>query len=229
MPVNSPERNLKPMLGVLMMLLLLAVTNHALAASHNAGKPTVDKDCIGCHPGPNTHAKVKGKECTPCHVNSGESHLRNHGIAMLHAKRFCFQCHALKDDRESIKSLHPGISAWNCEICHSPENYPLKKMPLANQLIICNECHNRNQLAQAVTRTGTNFRDGSKNLHYIHSEELYHISCINCHDVHSSKQLHLIRTSGSKYVLDVTIVYNAHNNGGSCTTSCHTPRIYLRN
>ncbi|MEI6306254.1 MAG: cytochrome c3 family protein [Deltaproteobacteria bacterium] len=218
-------------MAVVLMALFLIGANHSLAAPrHKSRKPAVDKDCVGCHPGPNTHAKVKGKDCSPCHMESGDNHLRNHGVSsMLHGKKFCAQCHELKEDKESVNSLHPGISAWSCEICHTPENYPLKKLPLEDQLAICNECHNRNQLVQAETRTGTKFRDGPKNLHYIHSEELYHIRCTNCHDIHSSRQLHLIRSNGSRYVLDVTIDYTANSYGGSCVTSCHKPRGYIRN
>ena len=183
---------------VVLLLLLFAGVKHSLAAPHMADKLNSDKACVGCHPASNPHLKFKGKECTPCHIESGEKQLRNHFTSWIKGNKPCLECHDIKEDKENIKSMHPGTNARLCGMCHKPENYPIKMLPIEKQMSLCSECHNRNQLTQAETITGTNFRDGSKNLHYIHSEDLYHIRCNNCHDAHHSKQLYLIRSSGSK-------------------------------
>jgi hypothetical protein len=53
-------------------------------------------------------------------------------------------------------------------------------------------------------------------------------SCIVCHDVHGSDNLHLIADKVSFGKWEMPIIYKPSENGGMCNTGCHAERGYTR-
>ena len=84
-------------------------------------------------------------------------------------------------------------------------------------------------LKDAQTTTLTNFRDGSRNLHFLHVNKAdMGRTCRACHDVHAAKQDHIIRDGvpyGSKgWVLKLN--YKQTPTGGTCEKTCHAAKTY---
>lgn len=204
-----------------------------------------------------TKAKVKhapvmtGKRCVGCH-NPHASDVQ----ALLSAKPYdlCVSCHAadaMKDndgkDISNIKKLldenpshHGPIAAKDCSACHQPhgsENFRLltNAYPAAfyapydpANYKLCFECHNPEIAKTEQTTTLTKFRDGSRNLHYLHINREKGRTCRACHEVHASKQAHQIRDGvpygSSGWILKVN--YTQTPTGGSCAKTCHGAKSY---
>jgi len=76
----------------------------------------------------------------------------------------------------------------------------------------------------------TNFRNGKRNLHYLHVTRRKGRTCISCHDVHATNQEQLIRSSTpfgpSNFHIQIVFVKTA--TGGTCRKSCHVSKGYDR-
>ena len=84
-------------------------------------------------------------------------------------------------------------------------------------------------LSDRETATLTNFRDGSRNLHYLHVNKAERgRTCRACHEVHASKQKHQMRDGvpyGSKGLI-LKINYTKAPFGGTCAKTCHDTKSY---
>ncbi|MBC8018640.1 MAG: hypothetical protein H7X83_08995 [Verrucomicrobia bacterium] len=195
---------------------------------------TVDKvsgkPCYKCHASkvtaPFVHSGLAGKECTPCHNATGGNHQSNHLLYAVKDKssKICYECH---ENQSSKKSVHPPIMENDCLGCHAPHasNFKYQLGHPVKQL--CFECHERSLVTEKETQKN-GFRDGTSNLHNLHSGVKNGIPCLTCHDVHASAQLHLIRPKGTNGKEAVTITYTATSKGGNCTVSCHDALGYER-
>jgi hypothetical protein len=99
-----------------------------------------------------------------------------------------------------------------------PKNYAL-----------CFECHNPDIAATERTTTLTRFRDGDRNMHFLHiNRGDMGRTCRACHGVHAANKPHLIRDGvpyGSKgWVLKIRYVRTP--TGGTCEKSCHQSYSY---
>jgi hypothetical protein len=84
---------------------------------------------------------------------------------------------------------------------------------------------------QPKTTTLTGFRDGDKNLHYLHvNRDDKGRSCRSCHDIHGSNlPKHLasaVPFEGSSWAMPIE--FEQTKDGGSCAPGCHKPRSYSR-
>jgi hypothetical protein len=83
--------------------------------------------------------------------------------------------------------------------------------------------------AEPETTTLTQFRDGRRNLHYVHINKSERgRTCRACHEVHASKQPHQLRDGvpyGSKGWL-LKLNYTKSPTGGSCEKTCHGTYTY---
>jgi len=204
-----------------------------------------------------TQSKVKhapvttGNACTNCH----NPHAANveHLLVRLPFD-LCIGCHATEvTDGEGKKLVnfkkllaenpkwHGPVEAKDCSACHKPHgsddfrllvnDYPARFYSPYDpkNYALCFECHEASMVTDAQTTTLTNFRDGSRNLHYLHvnKAELGR-TCRACHEVHAAKQDHLIRDGvpyGSKgWVLKIN--YTTRPNGGTCEKTCHGAKTY---
>ena len=201
------------------------------------------------------HAPVEtGEGCLNCHsphASNVDSLLK--GLAY----DLCVECHTtdgLVDEAgrdltnfgellAANPEVHGPIAAKDCSACHTPHggeifrllttHYPEKfYAPFeAKNYELCFSCHNEAVVAAEKTTTLTGFRDGDRNLHFVHvNKEIRGRTCRACHEVHAAPQEHLVRDGvpygKSSWVLKIN--YTSAPNGGSCEKTCHGALSYDR-
>jgi predicted CXXCH cytochrome family protein len=94
----------------------------------------------------------------------------------------------------------------------------------------CLNCHEKNLLRFADTTLYTGFRNGSRNLHYVHvANNRKGRTCRICHAPHASNGVKLIDKDGSKFgEWDIPINFQISATGGSCAPGCHRAFQYDR-
>ena len=226
------EISMKKMVFAISLAFLFGTSDYSNAAAAETG--TIDevsgKPCYKCHASkvtaPFVHSGLAGKECTPCHTATGGNHQSNHALYGVKDKssKVCYECH---DNQSSKKSVHPPIMENDCLGCHAPHasNYKFQLGLPVQQL--CFNCHDQALVTETQTEKNA-FRDGTNNLHNLHSGEKNNIPCLSCHDIHASDQLHMIRAKGMNGKEAVTITYTTTPKGGNCTVSCHDALGYER-
>jgi len=202
-----------------------------------------------------THAPVaKGNTCRNCH----DAHAApvQHLLKGL-PRDLCMKCHGrdgLKANNgrplPNLEKLlaanpkhHEPIDKKDCSACHSPhggdnfrlliEQYPESFYSAYSKknFALCIKCHQEPAITTAKTSTRTGFRDGTRNLHYVHVNRPQRgRTCRACHGVHAASQIHLIRDDvpygSSGWKLEVNYVKT--EDGGRCTKTCHGAEEYSR-
>ncbi len=150
----------------------------------------------------------------------------------------------IADIRKAIaeaKFVHGPVAEGKCVACHLPHSSSHRSL-LRGQYPetiytdfadtaygVCFTCHEK-PLATEERTTLTKFRDGDRNLHFVHVNRDKGRTCFACHETHGSQQEALMRGSlpfgpgGWTLVLD----YERTANGGRCGASCHQEQIYDR-
>jgi len=209
------------------------------------------------------------KTCLNCH-DPHASPFDNHLLA--EPMDLCFKCHnkevtaydgatlmSIKGLIDSSKDVHGPIKEKNCSGCHSPHgsdyyrillNYYPKEFYTdtfsEDNYKLCFSCHERTLLRDKETTTLTNFRDGNRNLHYLHVNRVGKgRTCRACHETHASNHFKHIRDAVpfGKIKWQLQLKYQAHysdkktgkpcdtpsetcvKTGGSCV-ACHDRKIY---
>lgn len=194
------------------------------------------------------HLPVKEEGgCIICH----SPHASNQKKLLVSKNRtLCLSCHnkvIMKGDREitnidkllkESKVQHPALKK-RCTACHRPHasnNKFLLKYPFPTgnyakgteeTYELCLQCHDPDLLLAERTTTATEFRDGDRNLHFVHVNKEKGRACLNCHNVHGSKRDHLIPETVKFGSWDMPLKYIGRKNGGSCS-GCHKVRSYTR-
>jgi predicted CXXCH cytochrome family protein len=197
-------------------------------------------------------ATLEGKACVNCH-NPHASNVE-HLLAKLPFD-LCVNCHSTDDIKDSngakmtnIKKLlednkvhHGPVAQKDCSACHLPHgsnNFDLLSMAYPSTFYapfevksfeLCFSCHEEQLVTTEKTTTATRFRDGDRNLHFLHCNKADRgRTCRACHEIHAAQKTYQIRDSvpyGSKgYLLKVS--YEKRPDGGNCTQTCHTARSY---
>lgn len=205
-----------------------------------------DKLCFQCHPqigekvtkAKVVHAPIKTERaCASCHAphaSEGEKLLHKKG------KDICLECH--KDFiKKNWTVLHGPIKEGNCAACHDPHGAAYDRLLLDsysseqyiaysdNEYKLCFKCHNRDLLRYPDTSFATGFRDGDKNLHYVHvNRKDKGRNCKLCHAVHGGELPKLLadKVPFGKWGLPLKFVKT--ETGGSCTPGCHKTFNYDR-
>ncbi len=189
-------------------------------------------------------------QCANCHNPHGANveHLLKKPVFDL-----CLDCHGQDDVKDhqgkrltNMKTLldknpERHFPVDDCSACHRPhaghtfrlltQEYPPQfYSPYDPKLYaLCFECHEETVVAEPETTTLTQFRNGSTNLHFVHVNKAERgRTCRACHEVHASKQEHLIRDAvpyGAKGWM-LKINYTRAPTGGSCAKTCHETRSY---
>jgi predicted CXXCH cytochrome family protein len=159
------------------------------------------------------HAALeKGSKCAACHNPHGASVEK---LLVQLPFDLCVNCHAsdeVRDDRgvlltnfrkllQANPEWHAPVKAKDCSACHLPHGGPNFRLLVAEypanfyapydgqRYALCFGCHNDKVAAEPETRTLTNFRDGSRNLHHLHVNKADRgRTCRSCHEVHASRQ-----------------------------------------
>jgi predicted CXXCH cytochrome family protein len=141
------------------------------------------------------------------------------------------------------KYLHGPVRAGDCAACHSVhggENARLliKRFPdtfyagfdLSNYAL-CFGCHSDDLVLSEKTDSLTAFRQGDRNLHYLHVNRTKKgRTCKTCHDIHGSDRPDHIASDvpfeGSQWAMPIN--FSRTETGGSCSPGCHVARTYKR-
>jgi predicted CXXCH cytochrome family protein len=142
----------------------------------------------------------------------------------------------------STKGLNPHgpVAEGKCAACHDVHggsNANLLKAAFSTEFYqkfapenyaLCFTCHDQKLAESAKTGDATNFRDGERNLHYLHLNKEQGRSCIACHTVHASKFEKQICDSVTFGQWQLPINYKPSETGGSCAPGCHRVQTYTR-
>ncbi len=190
------------------------------------------KDSAVAHP-----ALLTEKACASCHSPHASD---NEKLLVKPVKDICVSCH---DDviPKNAKVLHGPNNDGKCSRCHQPhgsqnENLLVAEFPTEayvpytdTEFALCFTCHKRDMVQYPETSYATNFRDGEKNLHFVHVNNKQKArSCKLCHVVHGSPNPVLIADSVPFGKWNLPLRFVKTETGGGCSPGCHNPRYYDR-
>lgn len=188
--------------------------------------------CVSCHSA--HHSKEKRllpfdemATCLHCHDkdNMGNPPLRN-----------------IKKELAGKKYLHGPVGTGECKACHDPHgsddfrmlrgSYPADIYAPYKEGIYgaCFGCHDKNILRFSDTTIYTGFRNGNRNLHYVHvSNNRKGRTCRICHEPHAGNSEKMISKEGTKFGdWKIPINFTITSTGGSCAPGCHKAFKYDR-
>lgn len=187
--------------------------------------------------------------CITCHSPHSSSEKK---ILVAKEKTLCLDCHdkTIEKDGRKITNInkliaeskvqHPALDD-GCSVCHNPhasENKFLLNIayPTGNyapgteeNYDLCFGCHDTDLLLLETTKYATQFRDGERNLHYLHvNKKQKGRTCVNCHSVHGSSREHLIPETVKFGGWNMPLKFKPFDDGGSCASGCHKEERYTR-
>jgi predicted CXXCH cytochrome family protein len=167
----------------------------------------------------------------------------------------CLGCHdkpIRSDDGRTLVSLsavlaenprrHGPVRDGECAPCHRPhaseharlltEEYPATfYAPFEfERYELCFGCHDEDLVMEESGTGVTGFRDGDRNLHWLHVNRDKGRTCRACHEVHASRRPFHIREAvpfGSRSYV-IRLDYEQLSDGGSCGPGCHRAKAYHR-
>ncbi len=159
----------------------------------------------------------------------------------------CFNCHDRRAN-EKIRAVeekvrrgvhvHPPAADGECVDCHEPHGSDVQHLLSSafpgghyavgdvSTFALCFDCHDEDLLNAKSTTTATEFRDGDRNLHYVHVNREKGRSCVLCHDAHGSDFPHMIAGKVPFGDWQLPLNYLQTSDGGSCAPGCHEERSY---
>ncbi len=197
---------------------------------------------------------LAGQACLKCH-DPHASNVKPMLVGLPYD--LCVRCHGKDDMKDSegkpmanlqylvthSHMLHGPVADKDCSACHlvhGGENFRMLLKPYPSRFYspydaenyeLCFSCHEIDAIESQRTTTLTGFRDGSRNLHYVHvDKERRGRTCRACHEVHAAPQDHMIRDGvpygPRNWILKIN--YTKTENGGSCAKTCHPTKTYDR-
>lgn len=222
-------------------------------------KKKVPELCVECHVEIGKKlagAKVPHKPllqaggCSSCH---SAHYSQNKRLLPYDEMTTCLSCHDkdnmgtpplgnIKRELKGKKYLHGPIKKGECKACHDPhgsDNFRMLRGSYPADLYVpykegaynfCLSCHDKNLLRFAETSLYTKFRNGKRNLHYVHVVNTRKSrTCRVCHQPHSSDGPLLINKSSVKFgEWDIPINLTTSSSGGRCAPGCHQAFSYDR-
>jgi predicted CXXCH cytochrome family protein len=192
----------------------------------------VDRECVNCH---DPHAsdldkQLKGSSmelCLSCHDKEQEAP----GGKVQNVKSWL----------ETHTDLHGPIRQQDCVGCHLPhdsEHFRLLRKDYPEKFYspydpknyeLCFMCHEPDLAKVERTSTVTGFRDGDRNLHFLHVNRTEKgRTCRACHEAHSSTMPKHLRETVPFGEWQLPVGYQPTPDGGRCTPGCHLPMEYTR-
>jgi len=196
-----------------------------------------------------THLPVEEGECLGCHDIHGSS---KPSLLRSPDPGLCLSCHNrdIRDDSSNTINIsrlvtgkmiaHTAISGGGCMTCHQAHGSGFREIlvdqfPSENYLpaktenfALCFLCHNTGLLDEEETGSETNFRDGRKNLHWLHMNGERGRNCRMCHNIHGSPQPFLVEETVGFGNWEMRLNFIPTQQGGSCLPGCHGKLMYLR-
>lgn len=193
-------------------------------------------------------AMAEGKGCRNCHAPHASDQI---GLLSTDTEDLCLSCHSETIERDAgdidniaeqlanAKFLHGPVRDNNCVACHQAHGSDFasilnREFPRdfyapyeEGAYDLCFECHDRTVIL-AEESDATQFRNGMRNLHFVHVNREKGRTCRACHAEHASQQPHHIRSEVPFGRWMMKINYTKTENGGTCETGCHVPYGYDR-
>ncbi len=232
---------------------------HGSAAKAMLTSP-VPELCSNCHPnetalkekalikhGPMTDSST----CMNCHDPHFADQAR---LLPMPQIDLCLGCHSAEMSTETgtiadMKTLidnnkngHGPVRNKDCVSCHNPHGSDYWRMLLKyypsmfytsysdGKYGICFLCHSKDAFTEMRTKKTTNFRNGEKNLHFLHvNKSSKGRTCRACHEVHadSGKPKHVKETLGfGDWKMPMN--FTPSSSGGTCAPGCHGEKKYTR-
>ncbi len=209
--------------------------------------------CFYCHEegGETEHAHqpVSQGRCLDCHDAHGSSN-----VVLLKSpeQELCLSCHNNKYETDSSLTInigrlltgkmvaHSAIDGGGCLVCHKSHGsdyqnllvdlYPAEEyISVSKEAFgLCFQCHDADLLEAEETEWGTNFRNGTQNLHWLHTNGNKGRNCSLCHNMHGSEQNFLIEKAVLFGNWEMKMNYIPEEQGGSCLPGCHGKLSYSR-
>ncbi len=225
--------------------MLFADKRQLCAECHEEIVKTAEHAAVGHDP------TTSEDECLSCHTPHASDHAP---ILKLPQRELCLDCHdrpvASGDDMlidmaarlRDNEHWHEPVTKDDCSGCHRPhgsKNFRLLKKPFpagfyaefnAGGYGLCFSCHESVLATVESSRKVTRFRDGDRNLHFLHvNKERRGRSCRACHAVHASNEpLHIReRVPYGRWLMPIN--FQKTESGGSCQPGCHDRVTYDRN
>jgi predicted CXXCH cytochrome family protein len=224
-----------------------------------AVKQSVADLCLSCHESikDSTTAAYKhpaalgDRACLTCHMPHGSNLARLMSDLPV---RICMSCHdkeiemkaggvvaAVTEVLDPATFKHAPIRDGQCGGCHSthggdrplllrrafPTEFYQRFSP--DKYDLCFGCHDEQLAAHEQARGLTSFRNGDRNLHFVHvNAGEQGRNCRACHSTHASKYDQLIRDWVPFGQWRLPIVFTKTPTGGTCVTGCHPAFAYDR-
>ncbi len=197
------------------------------------------------------HSPVtKDTACMNCH-NPHSAQESN--LLLADGFDICLKCHdkPVKTEKQEFADmkqllaagpyLHGPIQNRDCSACHNPHGSPYFRL-LTNQYSesfyapffisnydLCFRCHPAALATEEHTTKATEFRDGDRNLHFVHVNRTSHgRTCRSCHEAHASATAQLIGATVPFGTWKLPVKFEKTETGGSCTPGCHVVQRYDR-
>jgi predicted CXXCH cytochrome family protein len=214
--------------------------------------------CLYCHDdmqkkmasSSTVHGALSDKRsCLNCHSPHASP---EKAFLVADTKTLCLKCHsktiALASGRKignidqtlsKSKTIHGAIEKVGCTGCHDPHAtnhpnllkaaFPSGSYATANKenFALCFKCH-KGEIIEKSVSTVTGFRNGDKNLHYLHVNGEKGRNCTICHNAHGSPNEHLINELAPFGSWDMPLNFKKLDAGGSCAPGCHSEKKYER-
>ncbi len=231
---------------------------HSSATRQLLKKPLPDL-CFTCHDAIEkkvADAKVQHKtlqqndSCNNCHLPHYGSVKK---LLASDEQTVCLGCHGkdkfgqpplrnIKTEIEKKKYLHGPVQTGSCSQCHDPHGsdvssilkgpYPESFYSLYQEKSydFCLGCHNKDLLRFPETSLYTGFRNGKRNLHFVHvADKRKGRTCRACHEPHGASLEKLISQDGPQFgEWKIPIRFEKSPTGGSCAPGCHRTFKYDR-
>jgi predicted CXXCH cytochrome family protein len=186
-----------------------------------------------------------GASCLDCH----QAHAAAlPGLVVGDVSAACYGCHArempldggrkiadVKSEVAGARFVHEPVAKGACNACHSGHASPhgdLLAKPYPEGIYadfserafdLCfGSCHDAS-LVTAERTTATRFRDGDRNLHYVHVHQRKSRTCALCHRAHASDLPALTRdrVPFGPHGWPLAIGFRRTDEGGTCASGCH--------
>jgi predicted CXXCH cytochrome family protein len=199
--------------------------------------------CLQCHDDPSkgnrhVHPPIQD-DCTNCHNPHQGSQPK-----FLHKSlgALCLMCHdQIKKIIADATSAHEPVKEGECLNCHVPHagdhkpllilNYPREGYTRYSdrKFALCFKCHESEAFTLRQTTGATNFRNGDRNLHFVHVNRAKGRTCVNCHNVHGGAQAKLIHKESPPFgAWNFPITITMTDTGATCFVGCHKEKSYDR-
>ncbi len=190
----------------------------------------------------------------PACMNCHDPHTsQERSLLLADGLNICLKCHdktvkAGQRDLADMKLLlasnpehHGPIQDRYCSGCHNPHSSPYFRLLTDNypkefyspyfpsRYALCFRCHDSGLAKDERTATLTGFRDGDRNLHFIHVNRASNgRTCRTCHEVHASVLPKYIGQTVPFGNWKLPIKFAKTNDGGGCEPGCHEAQKYDR-